>query len=97
MAIDFKSRSTRGQQQQEPEQDSSGKPVQTFRAGALSVSVWAREHEGKTFYTANAQRAYTEDDGKNWKYSGSFDRDDLATVAALLNMALAWIVKESRQ
>jgi hypothetical protein len=81
---------------QEPEQE-SGKPVQTFRAGALSVSVWAREHEGKTFYTANAQRAYTEDDGKSWKYSGSFDRDDLATVAALLNMALAWIVKESRQ
>jgi hypothetical protein len=80
--------------QQQKQQQDSDKPVHTVRAGALSVSIWAREHEGKTFYSATPQRAYTKDDGANWEYSASFGRDDLATVATLLNMALAWIVTQ---
>ena len=71
------------------------KPAKQFRAGALSVSVWPREHQGKTFYNATAQRAYTKDDGKTFEYSDSFDRDDLPCVAALLNQAFSWIVAET--
>lgn len=70
------------------------KPVKQFRAGALSVSVFEREHDGKTFYNATASRAYTKDDGKTWEYSDSFDRDDLPLVAALLNQAFSWIVAQ---
>jgi len=75
------------------------KPAATFRAGALSVSVWERRHQDEVFYNATPQRAYLDEkdtsgskDG-TWKYSDSFSRDDLPVIAQLLNLAFMWIVK----
>ena len=70
------------------------KPAKKFRAGAIGVSVWPREHQGKVFYSATASRAFTKDDGKTFEYSDSFDRDDLPIVSALLNQAFSWIVAQ---
>jgi hypothetical protein len=75
------------QTKQQPKQ----KPVHRIRSGALSVSIWAREHEGVTYYTANAQRAYTKDDGQTWEHSDSFGRDELLAVGQLLTSAWHWI------
>lgn len=76
----------------------SNQPEKLFRAGALSVSVWKREHEGKAFFSATASRAYTEDDGETWKYSDSFGRDELPVIADLMRAAFMWIVsQESKQ
>ena len=73
----------------------SNKPVRTFRYRALSVAVFAREHEGKTYYNFVPQRAYTEDDGKTWSYSTSFDGLDALVIAQLLEMAFAWAVAQA--
>ena len=74
----------------------SNGPVKQFRAGALSVAVFKREHEKDTFYSATPSRAYTQDDGQTWEYTDSFNRDDLPVVAALLNQAFSWIVEIGR-
>lgn len=71
-------------------------PVAKFQAGAIGISVWRRDHNGQTFYTTNAQRAYTKDDGKTWEHTDSFNRDDLPVVAALLNRAFEWIISQTK-
>lgn len=73
------------------------KPVQIHRCGAVSASVWAREHNGQLFYSVTAQRAFTRDDGKTFEYSDSFNRDDLATVAALFTESLRTIMRLEAQ
>lgn len=75
----------------------SNKPEYVVRAGALSVSIWRREHEGKAFYSATASRAYTEDNGESWNYSDSFNRDDLLIVAELMRAAWAWIRRAEQE
>ena len=69
-------------------------PAKLIRKGALSVSIWKREHEGKTYYDATPSRAYTPDDGKTWEYVNTFSTDDLATLANLLLMSQAWIINQ---
>ena len=63
------------------------KPVAYVRQGALSVSIWPNEGKDRTFYTMTPQRAYTPDDGKTWENSTSFGRDDLPTLAWLIEQA----------
>jgi hypothetical protein len=70
----------------------SNKPVHRIKCGALSVSVWKHESQNGDFFSANVQRAYTEDDGKTWKHSDSFTRDDLLTAAKLLSEAHTFIM-----
>ena len=73
-------------------EETKNKPVKQFRAGAIGVSVFKREHNGEFFYNAVPSRAYTRDDGKTFEYSDSFDRNDLPVLAALLNQAFSYIV-----
>ena len=74
------------------------KPINSYRRGALGVSIWRREANTKdgtqVFYSATASRAFTKDDGATFEYSDSFNADDLPTVAALLNLAFTWIVTQ---
>jgi hypothetical protein len=79
------------------------KPAAQFRAGSLSVSVWERRSNDKAFYNATPQRAYLDDkdtsggaDG-TWKYSDSFNRDDLPVIAALMVRAFEWIVSKQAE
>ena len=81
-----------------PMSEQANKPTKQFRAGALSVGVWARRHNDEVFYNATPQRAYLDKKDTSggaegtWKYTDSFGRDDLPIVAALLGQAFGWIV-----
>jgi hypothetical protein len=71
------------------------KPVKQFRAGALGVSLWKREHNGESFYNATPSRCYKDEkraEGEQWVYTDSFGRDDLPIISALMSEAFAWIV-----
>lgn len=72
------------------------KPAKTFRAGALSVSVWEKrsKQDGSLFYNATPQRCYKDDKADEWKYTDSLNRDDLPIVAALLHQAFSWVVAQ---
>lgn len=78
----------------------ANKPEKQFRAGALSVGVWRRRQDDKTFFNATPQRSYVDEkdtsggpDG-TWKYTDSLGFDDLPVMAALLNQAFSYIVAE---
>lgn len=83
--------------------DTPQKPIHTLRIGALSVAIWqhatqaktvkGQNFEGKTFYSCKATRAYCDTAG-NWQYTDSFGRDELLTVAKLLDLAHTWIWRE---
>jgi hypothetical protein len=74
----------------------NAKPLHQFRSGAISVSIWPQttKDEKKVFYTANAQRAYTKDDGATWEHTDSFSRDDLPVVAFLMQQAWSFICRK---
>lgn len=80
-----------------PNQQRSNSPAIVLRSGALSVSIWKREHEGEVFYNATPSRAYTQDDGKTWEYSDSFNRDELLIVAELMRSAWQWIHRAQKE
>ena len=71
----------------------TNRPVHQIRDGALSVSVWQRQHDGKHFYSANVQRAYTDDDGATWKHTDSLNTSDLPVAASLFLQAHAAILR----
>jgi hypothetical protein len=60
---------------------SKPRPMQQFRVGSVSASIWKREHEGKIYYSASIDRSYK--DGEQWKRSSSFNKDELQTVIDL--------------
>lgn len=61
-------------------------PVAKLGIAPITSSIWANtSKEGEVWYTVTFQRYYRKDDG--WKYTDSFSRDDLLTLAKLANQA----------
>jgi hypothetical protein len=73
------------------------KPVHRISCGALSVSIWEQRTPEGCFYTCNAQRAYTKDDGATWDHSDSFSGGDVAIVASLMIQAHAWMIRKDNE
>ena len=71
------------------------KPAKQFRAGAISVAIFKRDHNGETFYNATPSRAYTKDNGSTWVILTTLIKSDLPVISRLLDMAFAWIVSQS--
>ena len=69
------------------------KPAANFKAGALSVSVWKRMHNDEVFYNVTPQRAYLDKKDQSggpdgtWKYSDSYNRDDLPIIVGCQHRA----------
>ena len=70
--------------------DAKRKPVATHRVGDCSASVWSREHvlQGvpRVFYSVTLERSYKDRDG-SWKYTRSFDAENLGAVVSLCQQA----------
>lgn len=60
----------------------SNKPFATVRDGAIKATIWANEHDGKTRYSVDLSRSYTDAQG-NWRDTHSFGRNELLRVAHL--------------
>jgi hypothetical protein len=63
----------------------SNKPVETVRYGTISASIWRNETDNGTWFNVTFSRSYN--DGKEWKHTDSFGRDDLLTLAKVANEA----------
>lgn len=79
---------------QKTNQSDEGQLVKSFRCGAVAVSVWKRQHEGKTYFSATPSRSFQRDENAEWEYSDTLNYYDLPGCAQLLNMAFAWITVE---
>ena len=71
------------------------RPVHTIREDAISVSIWCREHQAVRYFSCTFERSYKNQDGA-WKYTKTFDLDDLGTLISLCRKAQEWIVSQQR-
>ncbi len=64
-------------------------PAHEFRMGLLKANIWENQTKHGTTSTVNVIRLFK--NGTEWKESTRFGRDDLLTLAKLLDQAHSWI------
>lgn len=65
--------------------ENNNKPLRTYRAGLISLSVWLVESGENKFNTFTLTRSYKKDE--EWKHSSSFTTDDLPRIRMLIEKA----------
>jgi len=64
------------------------KPVNTYRIGALSVSEWVNEFEGKLLKSYTFQRTY-KDAQDNWQHTTILREQDLLKLSILFQQIVS--------
>ena len=68
-------------------------PEKKFSCGPVSASIWAKtktvEGEIVKFYSVTITKAYKE--SEDWKYTNSFNIEDLPKVALVANEAYKYV------
>ncbi len=70
------------------------KPVHEIRLGRIKAAIWENETQNGTMYNVTLSRLWR--DGKQWKDSGSFGRDDLPLVAKVADRVHSWIFAQNQ-
>jgi hypothetical protein len=70
------------------------KPVHEIRLGRIKAAIWENETQNGSMFNVNIVRLWK--DGKQWKDSSSFGRDDLPLVAKVADMVHTWIFTQSQ-
>ena len=71
----------------------ANKPVQSFRLGSISSSVFANNGDSdSTFHTITLQRSYK--DGNKTRYDSSFTMRDLPAAKRCLELAQSWVEQQ---
>ena len=80
-------------------QGAKRRPVQSFREGDVSASIWARrsEYQGKpvTFHSLSVERAYRDRDG-SYRYTKNFDANDLGALLTVIQRSAEYISDAQR-
>lgn len=71
------------------EQKPVKRPVHEVRMGRIKATVWENETREGIRHNVSLTRIYR--DGKDWKDSTSFGRDDLPLVAKVADLAHSWV------
>lgn len=69
-------------------------PVHEIRLGAIKATIWENHTEAGTRHNVSVFRLFK--DGDNWKQTTSFGRDDLLTLAKVIDLAHSWIYEFSK-
>ena len=73
------------------------KPEKKFNCGSISASIWANtkvvNSETVKLYSVTMNKAYKE--GEEWKYTNSFNIEDLPKVALVANEAYKYVKLKS--
>src|SRR5258705_6869999 len=70
------------------------KPVHEIRLGFVKAAVWKHDGENGPRYSVAFQRIYKE--GETWRWTESFNRDDLLLLAKVANETHSWIFNQSQ-
>ena len=71
------------------------KPVHEVRLGRIKATIWQNETQNGSMYNVTICRLWK--DGKQWKDSASFGRDDLPLVAKVADRVHSWIFDQSQE
>lgn len=78
----------------ETKQTEKQKPVETFRAGCITASVWANigKIDGKdtTFYNVSLIRGYKDKDG-TWKETSTYKQTDIPKAILVMQKAYEYL------
>jgi len=70
------------------------RPVNEIRLGRIKAAIWENETQNGTMHNVTICRLYK--DGKHWKDSTSFGRDDLPLVAKVADRVHSWIFEHGQ-
>lgn len=70
----------------------NNKPVHEIKAWPVRAAIWRQESKNGAFYNVTFERSYKDKDDDQYKSSGSFNRDDLLSLAQIATKAWHWIV-----
>lgn len=71
------------------------RPVHEIRLGRLKAALWERETQYGLRYNVTTVRSYRDENGQ-WAQSQSYGRDDLLSLAKLLDLAHTWILEQAQ-
>lgn len=69
-------------------------PVFELRMGLIKASVWENATKQGMNYAVTVIRLFK--NGNEWKESTRFHRDDLLTVAKVMDLAHTWIIRKQQ-
>ncbi|MDZ4405305.1 hypothetical protein [Prosthecobacter sp.] len=69
----------------------NNKPAHEIKNGAVKVTIWSNEDQGKTRYSVTVSRSYKS--GEDWKQTTSFFKSHLSKLTAALEQAEQWIAE----
>ena len=70
------------------------KPVHEIRLGRIKAAIWENETQNGSMHNVTIVRLYK--DGKQWKDSASFGRDDLPLLAKVADRVHSWIFEQNQ-
>jgi hypothetical protein len=73
----------------------TNKPTHEIRLGTVKAAIWENSTEKGTRYSVTVSRIYR--DGEEWKRTESFGRDDLLTLAKVVDQAHTWIFEATQK
>jgi hypothetical protein len=81
--------------QSPPDGSDRRRPAHEVRLGRLKAAIWANDSEHGVRYSVSVARVYKDGQGR-WQTSESFGRDDLLTLAKVLDRAHSWICEATQ-
>ncbi len=70
----------------------ANKPAHEIRIGAIKATIWRNETPNGPRHNVTFGRIYK--DGEEWRSSDSFGREDLLTLAKVVDLAHTWIYEQ---
>ena len=71
-------------------------PIHEIKLGRIRATIWGNRTNRRTlWYSVTVSRKYR--DGEQWKETTSFGRDDLPLLSKAVELAYAWIWKQTSQ
>lgn len=74
----------------------SNGPVQTFRRGAVGVSIWQREGKHGPYFEFTVSRSFKKSDDEAG-YTSNFRADNIEGLRTILNEAADWLHANEQQ
>jgi hypothetical protein len=71
------------------------KPAHEIRLGAIKATIWRNDTGNGVRFNTTFTRLYR--DGREWKTTNSFGRDDLLVVGKVADQAHSWICEQRQE
>lgn len=76
--------------------EKKNEPYMKFQSGTVQAAIWeniGKNSEGKEYknYSVSLSKGYTEDEGKTWKNTSSFQKRDLCALNVVLQHTINFL------